>query len=179
MWHKPCKLRPHHTLLTEKPLPTNSLKSEPWMPKANTHSNSMNWRLSISSSSYAHSIYFTKRCFEPSCPERLHTIKEKLCDTAVYPAYRTNLPFTSWNWSIKVCRYCNKISLKPRLFSNELCCENCGLLEPLDGVSFDYNEIYKCGDYKVVKQRRSTLQLQALPGKACEASLKKRAHLVL
>ena len=46
--------------------------------------------------------------------------------------------------------------MKPRLFSNELCCENCGLLEPLDGVSFDYNESYRCGDYKVVKQRRST-----------------------
>ena len=42
------------------------------------------------------------------------------------------------------------------LATNELCCENCGLLEPLDGVSFDYDEIYKCGDYKVVKQRRST-----------------------
>ena len=39
---------------------------------------------------------------------------------------------------------------------NELCCENCGLLEPLDGVYFDYNEIYRCGDYKVAKQRRST-----------------------
>ena len=42
------------------------------------------------------------------------------------------------------------------LATNELCCENCGLLEPLDGVSFDVKEIYKCGDYKVVKQRRST-----------------------
>ena len=40
--------------------------------------------------------------------------------------------------------------------SNELCCENCGLLEPLDGVSFDYKEIYKAGDYKVDKERRST-----------------------
>ena len=69
MWHKPCKLRPHHTLLTEKPLPTNSLKSEPWMPKANTRSNSMTWRLSINSSSYAHSISFTKRCFQPSCQD--------------------------------------------------------------------------------------------------------------
>ena len=46
--------------------------------------------------------------------------------------------------------------MKPRLFSNELCCENCGLLETLDGVSFDYNEIYKYGDYKVAKQRRPT-----------------------
>ena len=46
--------------------------------------------------------------------------------------------------------------MKPRLFSNELYCENCGLLEPSDGVFFDYNEIYSCGDYKAVKQRRST-----------------------
>ena len=83
-------------------------------------------------------------------------LPERLCDTAVYPPYHTNLPFTSWNWNIKVCRHCNKVSLKPRLFSNELFCENCGLLESLDCVFFDYNEIYKCGDYKVVKQRRST-----------------------
>ena len=42
------------------------------------------------------------------------------------------------------------------LATNKLCCENCGLLELLDGVAFDYDEIYKCGDNKVVKQRRST-----------------------
>ena len=99
---------------------------------------------------------FHKEMLRANLPEQLHSIKEKLCDTAVYPPYRTNLPFTSWNWNVKVCRYCNKISLRPRLFSNELCCENCGLLEPLDGVSFDVNEIYKYGDYKVVKQKRST-----------------------
>ena len=99
---------------------------------------------------------FHKEMLRSKLPERLHTIKEKLCDTTVYPAYHTNLPFTSWNWNIKICRHCNKNSLKPRPFSNELCCENCGLLEPLDGVSFDYNEIYRCGDYRVVKQRRST-----------------------
>ena len=99
---------------------------------------------------------FHEEMLRAKLPERLHTIKEKLCDTAVYPAYHTNFPFTSWNWNIKICRHCNKNSLKPRPASNELCCENCGLLEPLDGVSFDYNEIYSCGDYKVVKQRRST-----------------------
>ena len=99
---------------------------------------------------------FQKEMLRAKLPERLHTIKEKLCDTAVYPAYRTNLPFTSWNWNIKICRHCNKTSLKPRPFANELCCENCGLLEALDGVSFDYNEIYRYGDYKVAKQRRST-----------------------
>ena len=100
--------------------------------------------------------HFHKEMLRSKLPERLHSIKEKLCTTAAYPAYHTNLPFTSWNWNTKICRHCNKLSLKPRPFSNELCCENCGLLEPLDGVSFDYNEIYRCGNYKVVKQRRST-----------------------
>ena len=99
---------------------------------------------------------FHKEMLRTKLPERLHTIEEKLCDTAVYPAYHTNLPCTSWNWNIKICRHCHKNSLKPILTSNELCCENCGLLEPLDGVSFDVNEIYRCGDYKVVKHRRST-----------------------
>ena len=99
---------------------------------------------------------FHKEMLRVKLPERLHAIKEKLCDTAVYPAYHINLPFTSWNWNIIICRHCNKNSLKPRLSANELCCENCGLLEPLDGVSFDYDEIYRYGDYKVVKQRRST-----------------------
>ena len=99
---------------------------------------------------------FHKEMLRAQLPDRLHAIKEKLCDTAVDFTYRTNLPFTSWNWNIKICRHCRKNSLKPRPFANELCCENCGLLEPLDGVSFDYNEIYKCGDYKVAKQRRST-----------------------
>ena len=99
---------------------------------------------------------FHKEMICAKLPERLHSIKEKLCDTAVYPPYHTNLPFTSWNWNIKICRHCHKNSLKPRPFANELCCENCGILEPLDGVSFDYNEIYKRGDYKVAKQRRST-----------------------
>ena len=80
---------------------------------------------------------FHKEMLRAKLPERLHSIKAKLCDTAVYPAYHTNLPFTSWNWNIKICRHCNKNSLKPMPCSNELCCENCGLLEPLDGVSFD------------------------------------------
>ena len=99
---------------------------------------------------------FHKEMLRAKLPERLHTIKEKLCDTAVYTAYHTNLPFTSWNWNVKICRHCRKNTLKPRPFANELCCTNCGLLEPLDGVAFDYNEIYCYGNYKVVKQRRST-----------------------
>ena len=99
---------------------------------------------------------FHKEMRRANFPERLHDIKEKLCDTAVAFTYHTNLPFTSWNWNIMLCRHCRKNSLKPMLATNELCCENCGLLEPLDGVSFDYDEIYRCGDYKVVKQKRST-----------------------
>ena len=32
---------------------------------------------------------------------------------------------------------------------------DCGILETLDGAYFDYDELYKGGDYKVVKQRRT------------------------
>ena len=99
---------------------------------------------------------FHKEMLRAQLPDRLHAIKEKLCDTAGSMTYHTNLPFTGWNWNIMICRHCRRHSLKPMPVSNELCCANCGLLEPLDGVSFDYNEIYKAGDYKVVKQRQST-----------------------
>ena len=99
---------------------------------------------------------FHKEMLRAKLPDELHTIKEQLCDTAVKFTYHTNLPRTNWNWNILICRHCCKNSLKLRPFANELCCENCGLLEPLDGVAFDYNEIYKAGDYKVAKQRRST-----------------------
>ena len=99
---------------------------------------------------------FHKEMRRANLPERLHIIKEQLGDTAVEFTYQTNLPFTNWNWDIKICSNCRKNSLKPMLATNELCCENCGLLEPLDGVAFDYSEICKCGDNKVVKQRRST-----------------------
>ena len=98
---------------------------------------------------------FYKEILRAKLPGRLHTIKEALSETAGDLAYHTNLPFNSWNWNIKICRHCHRDTLKPRPFSHELCCENCGLLEPLDGVSFDYNEVYQCGDYKVTKQRRS------------------------
>ena len=98
---------------------------------------------------------FHKEMQRDSLPERLHFIKEKLTNTTEKFTYQTNLPTTSWNWDIKICRNCRKNSLKPMLATNELCCENCGLLETLDGAAFDYDEIYKCGDYKVVKQRRS------------------------
>ena len=97
---------------------------------------------------------FHKEMLRAQLPEQLHAIKEKLCDTTTSLTYITNLPFSSWNWDIKICRHCHTNTLKLRRFSSEFCCENCGLLEPLDGVSFDYNEVYKCGDYKVAKQRR-------------------------
>ena len=90
---------------------------------------------------------FHKEMLRAQLPARLHAIKEKLSDTAVNFAYHTNLPCTSWNWHIKICRHCRRNSLKPMLASNELYCSNCGLLEPLDGISFDYHEIYRCGDY--------------------------------
>ena len=88
--------------------------------------------------------------------ERLHEVKEQLCATAAEGTTYTRLPFTNWNWNIMICHHCKENSLKPRPFTKELCCENCGLLEPLDGVAFDYNEVYKAGDYKVAKQRRTT-----------------------
>ena len=89
--------------------------------------------------------------------ERLNLIKEQLSDTGqAYPVYPSDLPFTGWNTNIKVCRNCKQETLRPRQFSNELCCENCGHLEPLDGVTFDSKELYACGDYKVVKPRRTT-----------------------
>ena len=87
-------------------------------------------------------------------PDKLQLIKEKLCDSPPL-AYVTNLPFNSWNWNIKRCRHCLTDTLRFRQFSSELCCEQCGLLEPLDGVSFDYNDIYQYGDYKVTKPRRT------------------------
>ena len=101
--------------------------------------------------------FFHKEMGRSNLLERLHHIKEQLCDTNQgYPAYPTNTPFTGVNENLKTCRHCKRDTLRLRLFSNELCCENCGLLEPLDGVAFDYNEIYHCGgDHKVVKRRRT------------------------
>ena len=99
---------------------------------------------------------FYKEMRRSNLLERLHHIKEQLCGTNQGLAYPPNLPFTGWNWNVKICHHCKRDTLRLRLFSNELCCENCGLLEPLDGVVFDYNELYHCGeDQKVVKHRRS------------------------
>ena len=69
--------------------------------------------------------------------ERLHLIKERLCGTNQdYPAYPTNRPFTCVNVNVMICQNCKCETLRLRQFSNELCCENCELLEPLDGVTF-------------------------------------------
>ena len=57
--------------------------------------------------------------------ERLNLIKEQLSDTAQpYPVYPSYLPFTGWNTNIMICRHCKHDTLRPRKFSNKLCCEN-------------------------------------------------------
>ena len=100
---------------------------------------------------------FHKEMSRSNLLERLHHIKEQLCDTNQgYPTYPPNRPITGVNENLTICRHCKHNTLQLRPFSNELCCEKCGLLEPLDGVAVDYNEIYHYGgDYKVVKRRRS------------------------
>ena len=100
---------------------------------------------------------FHKEMRRSNLLKRLHHIKEQLCGTNQGLAYPPNLPFTGVNWDLRICRHCKRDTLRPRQFSHELCCENCELLEPLDGAVFDYNELYHCGgkDYKVVKRRRS------------------------
>ena len=102
-------------------------------------------------------ISFHKEMSRYNMTERLNLIKEELSATGqAYPVDPPGLPFTGWNTNIKFCRNCKQETLRPRQFSHELCCENCGLLEPLDGVAFDTTELYACGDYKVVKPRRTS-----------------------
>ena len=96
---------------------------------------------------------FHKEMLRAQLPDKLHLIKEKLCGTDEPLKYVTNLPFSSWNLDIQRCRHCLTDTLKRMEFSHELCCETCGLLEPLDGVSFEDNEIHQYRDYKVAKQR--------------------------
>ena len=99
---------------------------------------------------------FHKEMLRANLLERLHHIKEQLCGTNQELAYPPNLPFTGVDWNVKICRLCKRDTLQLRPFSHELCCENCGLLEPLEGVVFDYNELYHCdGDQTVVKHKRS------------------------
>ena len=88
-------------------------------------------------------------------PERLYEIKENLTDTGGTFTYQTNLPNTNWNWNNFICKQCHKTCLKPMPTTNELCCEICGALETLDGAYFVDAELHKCGDFKIVKQRRT------------------------
>ena len=98
---------------------------------------------------------FHKEMLRSKLPDRLYEIKENLTDTAGTFTYLTNLPDTNWNWNNIICKQCRKTSLKPMPTTNELCCEICGALETLDGAYFDYEELHKCGDFKIVKQRRT------------------------
>ena len=90
-----------------------------------------------------------------SLPERLYEIKENLTDTVGMFDYQTNLPDTNWDWNSIICKQCRKMELRPMPGTNELFCPRCGVLETLDGVYFDYEEVHKCGDFKIVKQRRT------------------------
>ena len=98
---------------------------------------------------------FHKEMLRSKLPDRLHEVKENLTDTVGTFTYQTNLPDTNWNWNNFICKQCRKTSLKPMPTTNELCCEICGALETLDGAYFDYEELHKCGDFKIVKQRRT------------------------
>ena len=84
--------------------------------------------------------------------DKLHGIKEKLTG---YTIYHNNQTINSSNLDIQRCRNCKTETLKPIEDTNELCCQNCGLLEKVEGAAFDYESIYKYGDYKVTKQKRS------------------------
>ena len=92
---------------------------------------------------------FHKEMLRAKLPDRLYEIKENLTDTVGTFYYQTNLPNTNW-------KQCHKTSLKPMPGTNELCCEICGVLETLDGTYFDDEELHKCGDFKIVKQRRTS-----------------------
>ena len=138
-------------------MPNNLLKYETRIPKANTKK-----QLNKLEEEYQFILLrsldlFHKEMSRSNLLERLHLIKESLCGTIQdYPPYPINRPFTCVNENIKTCRNCKRKTLRLRQFSNELCCENCGLLEPLDGVTFDYTEVYNYGgDYKVVKRKRT------------------------
>ena len=90
-----------------------------------------------------------------SLPERLHEIKEKLTNTVGKFDYQTNLPATDWDWNSIICKQCRKMGLRPMPGTNELFCPRCGVLETLDGAYFNDEELHKCGDFKIVKKRRT------------------------
>ena len=85
--------------------------------------------------------------------DKLHGIKEKLTGYTIY--HNNNQTINSSNLDIQRCRNCKTETLKHIEDTNELCCQNCGLLEKVEGAAFDYESIYKYGDYKVTKQKRS------------------------
>ena len=96
---------------------------------------------------------FHKEMLRSKLPDRLYEIKENLTDTVGTFTYQINLPDTNWNWNNIICKQCHKNSLIPMPGTNELCCKICGALETLDGAYFDDEELHKCGDFKIVKQR--------------------------
>ena len=98
---------------------------------------------------------FHKEMRSGSLPERLHEIKENLTGTVGKFDYQTNLPDTNWDWNSIICKQCRKMGLRPMPGTNELFCPRCGVLKTLDGAYFDYEEVHKCGDFKIVKQRRT------------------------
>ena len=85
-------------------------------------------------------------------PDELHSIKKALSDKPSDLVYHTN---NNVNCDLQRCRNCKTATLNHMEGTNELCCQNCGLLEPLEGVAFNYNEVYQYGDYKVNKPKRS------------------------
>ena len=98
---------------------------------------------------------FHKEMLRAKLPDRLYEIKENLTDTVGTFTCQTNLPDTNWNWNNFICKQCHKKSLKPMPTTNELCCEICGALETLDGAYFNDEELHKCGNFKIVKQRHT------------------------
>ena len=64
--------------------------------------------------------------------DELHSIKESLSDKTGNLVYCTN---NSWNWDLQKCRNCKTATFKHMEGTNELCCQNCGLLETLEGVA--------------------------------------------
>ena len=93
---------------------------------------------------------FHNAMFYAELPDKLHNIEEKL---AGYTIYRNNQTINRVNLDIQRCRNCKTETLNRIEDTNELCCQNCGLLEKVEGAAFDYNEIYQCGDVKVTKKR--------------------------
>ena len=98
---------------------------------------------------------FHKELLRAKLPDKLHSIREALSDKAGDLVYHTNRPFNSFNWDLQRCRNCKTATLNHMEGTKKLCCQNCGLLEPLEGVAFNYNEVYQYGDYKVTKPKHS------------------------